>query len=91
MKNSNDMKEEIDNILEGLHKGEYDLITVKSKLLILFGISGSLPVYATTFDDKGELEHQRLSVEYAGKIITKLSEKVNAFEDFIDSFNENYR
>lgn len=90
-KNSNDMKEEIDNILEGFHKGEYDLIEVKSKLLILFGVSGSLPVYATTFDDKGELEHQRLSIGYAGEVITELSKKVNEFETFIDSFNENYR
>ena len=37
------MKKEIDNILEGFHKGEYDLITVKIKLLDLFSISSSLP------------------------------------------------
>lgn len=54
-------------------------------------VSGSLPVYATTFDNKGELEHQRFSAEYAGEIITELSKKVNEFETFIDSFNENYR
>ena len=61
------------------------------KQLRLHGVSGSLPVYATTFDDKGELEHQRFSVDYAGELITELSKKVNEFETFIDSFNENYR
>jgi len=50
-----------------------------------------LPVYASTFDDKGELNHIRLSSQDAGDIITKLSKKVNCFETFIDSFNEDYR
>jgi hypothetical protein len=61
------------------------------KNLTTHDVSGSLPVYATTFDDKGELEHQRFSVGYAGEVITELSKKVNEFETFIDNFNENYR
>lgn len=40
-KNSNDMKEEIDNILEGFHLGKYDLLEVRKQLLILFNVSRS--------------------------------------------------
>ena len=35
------MKEEIDNILEGFHLNEYDLLEVRKKLLNLFSVSGS--------------------------------------------------
>ncbi len=66
-------------------------VTTVEKQCNLPVVSGSLPVYATTFNDKGELEHQRYSVGCAGEIITELSKKVNEFETFIDSFNENYR
>jgi len=57
----------------------------------LENVKNTLPVYAITFNDKGELEHQRFSIEYAGEIITKLSKKVNEFETFIDDFNKNHR
>lgn len=33
------MKEEIDNILEGFHLNEYDLLEVRKKLLVLFSVS----------------------------------------------------
>ena len=33
------MKEEIDNILEGFHLNEYDLLEVRKKLLNLFSVS----------------------------------------------------
>lgn len=33
------MDKEIDNILEGYHLKQYDLITVKQKLLVLFDVS----------------------------------------------------
>ena len=38
-KYSSDMKEEIDNILEGFHLNEYDLLEVRKKLLDLFSVS----------------------------------------------------
>jgi len=64
---------------------------VVNKNALLADASGSLPVACTMEDDKGELEWTRLSVEYAGEVITSLTKKVKAFEEFIDSFNENYR
>jgi len=54
-------------------------------------VSDSLPVACTMEDDKGELYWTRLSIKCAGEVITNLSKKVKAFENFIDSFNENYR
>jgi hypothetical protein len=60
-------------------------------LLNLFSVSDSLPVACTMEDDKGELGWTRLNIKYAGEVITNLSKKVKAFENFIDSFNENYR
>jgi hypothetical protein len=38
-KYSSDMKKEIDNILEGFHLNEYDLLEVRKKLLNLFSVS----------------------------------------------------
>jgi len=35
------MNKEIDNILEGYYLKEYDLISVKQKLLVLFDVIGS--------------------------------------------------
>ncbi len=58
---------------------------------LLHSVSDSLPVACTMEDDKGELGWTRLSIKYAGEVITNLSKKVKAFENFIDSFNENYR
>ena len=37
-KNSSDMEEQIDNILEDFHLGEIDLIEVKKQLLILYSV-----------------------------------------------------
>ena len=85
------MEQEIENILlnSSLTDGEVSRLT--NELLNLHSVSDSLPVACTMEDDKGELCWTRLSIKYAGEVITNLSKKVKAFENFIDSFNENYR
>lgn len=39
LNHSKEMDKEIDNILYGYYLKQYDLITVKQKILILFGVS----------------------------------------------------
>lgn len=85
------MKEQIDEIVDKIVLGALSQTEATEELLNLFSVSGSLPVACTMEDDKGELGWTRLSAEYAGEVITTLTKKVRAFEEFIDSFNENYR
>ena len=85
------MKKKILEILEEGKKYGYNNEAIANELLNLHSVSDSLPVSCTVEDDKGELGWTRLSIEYAGEVITNLSKKVKAFENFIDSFNENYR
>ena len=74
----------LEELLEEYHQA-------KLKLLGIADVSDSLPVICTMEDDKGELGWTRLSIKYAGEVITNLSKKVKVFEGFIDSFNEDYR
>lgn len=45
------MNKEIDNILEGYHLREYDLITVKQKLLVLFSVDRQRELFFCNHDD----------------------------------------
>lgn len=49
-KYSSDMKEEIDNILEGFHLNEYDLLEVRKKLLDLFSVSQQRELLIATIE-----------------------------------------
>ena len=85
------MKDKIFEVAKNRTENEETAMQLTNELWDLLGVSDSLPVACTMEDDKGELGWTRLSINYAGEVITNLSKKIKAFEDFIDSFNENYR
>ena len=58
-KYSSDMKKEIDNILEGFHLNEYDLLEVRKKLLDLFSVSNSF----ISVGEKEPPKHKELIVQ----------------------------
>jgi hypothetical protein len=64
------MKEEIDNILEGFHLNEYDLLEVRKKLLDLYSVSGCLPSDKEIINKaKGKYPHKKTKegTYYEGK------------------------
>ena len=79
-KYSSDMKEEIDNILEGFHLNEYDLLEVRKKLLNLFSVSKrsladiEIEYKHPTGKVKGKLKYdddeETLILDYKGGFIT---------------------
>lgn len=82
-------REELRKILDNKQYSENEIFEAIDELhFSLISNASCLPVYASTFDKKGEIQHQRLSIEYAGQIITNLSERVNEFEMFINAYNE---
>jgi len=78
-KYSSDMKEEIDNILEGFHLNEYDLLEVRKKLLNLFSVSNSALIDYIENDAEiampiNELMHEdgrHLTKKEYGKVLLK--------------------
>ena len=80
-----------DQLREELANDVFEIEKLVNKTNDIHSVSDSLPVACTMEDDKGELYWTRLSIKCAGEVITNLSKKVKAFENFIDSFNENYR
>ena len=73
------MKEEIDNILEGFHLNEYDLLEVRKKLLNLFSVSNSALIDYIENDAEiampiNELMHEdgrHLTKKEYGKVLLK--------------------